>query len=151
MIPLNLPSFDIKTAQKNGKPCIYDILRRRYITLTPEEWVRQHFIHYIIGHLGYPASLIANEVTINVGGVSRRCDTVLYRRDGGIPRMIIEYKAPDIEITQQVFQQISSYNSVLRAEYLVVSNGIHHYCCRIDYAKQAIDFLPKIPTYSELV
>ena len=150
MIPLNLPTFNIKISQKNGRTHIFDILRRRYITLTPEEWVRQHFTNYLIDYLGYPAPLMANEVTINVGGVSRRCDTVLYRREEGTPRMIIEYKAPDIEITQEVFNQISSYNSVLRAEYLVVSNGLRHFCCHLDYESQQYRFLPEIPAYSDL-
>jgi hypothetical protein len=93
---------------------------------------------------------MTNEVTIDVGGVSRRSDTVLYRREGGTPRMIIEYKAPDVEITQEVFNQISSYNSVLHAEYLVVSNGLRHFCCHLDYESQQYRFLPEIPAYSDL-
>ena len=118
MISLNLPTFQIKTTHRNGRTQIYDFLRRRYVTLTPEEWVRQHFTHFLVDHLGYPAALLGNEVTIDVGGVARRCDTVLYRREGGTPRLIVEYKAPDIPISERVFNQISAYNSVLRADYL---------------------------------
>lgn len=152
MQQLNLPSFALKTAKSNdGHVTIYDFLRRRYLRLTPEEWVRQHFTHYLIEHKGYPAALLANEVTINVCGVARRCDSVLYNQQGGTPRMIIEYKAPHINITQAVFQQIYSYNSVLRADYLIVSNGIKHYCCHVDYNKMQVDFLPNIPSYAELI
>lgn len=150
MISLNLPTFQIKTTHRNGRTQIYDFLRRRYVTLTPEEWVRQHFTHFLVDHLGYPAALLGNEVTINVGGVARRCDTVLYRREGGTPRLIVEYKAPDIPISERVFNQISAYNSVLRADYLIVSNGVEHYCCHLDYVHRTAEFLPGIPRHAEL-
>lgn len=150
MAQLNLPAYDAKIAQRNGKNVIYDFLRRRYINLTPEEWVRQHFTHFLVEHKGYPAALMANEVGLNVGGVMRRCDTVIYHRDGGRPRVIVEYKAPEITITQDVFNQISSYNSVFRADYLIVSNGISHYCCHMIYEKGAVEFLQDIPLYDEL-
>lgn len=148
---LNLPQFHIQTQETEGNTSIYDILRKRYIRLTPEEWVRQHFIHYLIEHLNYPSALLANEVTIQVNGISRRCDSILYHKTGGLPRMIIEYKAPYITITQQVFQQIYSYNSVLRANYLIVSNGINHYCCHIDYQTRKIRYLEQIPAFDELL
>ncbi len=150
MIPLNLPPFDIKTTERNGRTAIYDFLRRRYLALTPEEWVRQHFTHFLVEHKGYPAALLANEVSLNVGGVIRRCDTVLYHREGCRPRLIVEYKAPSVTITQQVFNQISSYNSVLRADYLIVSNGLQHYCCHIDYERQTAAYLRDVPAYGEL-
>lgn len=150
MISLNLPTFQIKTTHRNGRTQIYDFLRRRYVTLTPEEWVRQHFTHFLVDHLGYPAALLGNEVTIDVGGVARRCDTVLYRREGGTPRLIVEYKAPDIPISERVFHQISAYNSVLRADYLIVSNGVEHYCCHLDYVHRTAEFLPGIPCHAEL-
>lgn len=151
MTALNLPTFNISIAQKKGKKFIYDFLRRRYVALTPEEWVRQHFTHYLVEHKGYPTALLANEVGLDVGGVKRRCDTVLYHRNGGRPRLIVEYKAPDIRITQQVFNQISSYNSVLHADYLIVSNGIAHYCCWLNYATNSVRFLEDIPAFSELL
>lgn len=147
---LNLPPFNIKVAEREGQTTIYDFLRHRYLRLTPEEWVRQHFTHFLVEHKGYPTALLANEVTINVNGVARRCDSVLYKAAGGMPRMIIEYKAPHIHITQSVFQQIYSYNSVLRADYLIVSNGINHYCCHVDYDNMRVDFLKDIPNYIEL-
>mgnify|MGYP000548792223 FL=1 len=150
MQQLNLPPFNIKVAEREGQTTIYDFLRHRYIRLTPEEWVRQHFTHFLVEHKGYPTALLANEVTIDVNGVARRCDSVLYKAAGGMPRMIIEYKAPHIHITQSVFQQIYSYNSVLRADYLIVSNGINHYCCHVDYDNMRVDFLKDIPNYIEL-
>ena len=150
MQQLNLPPFNIKVAEREGQTTIYDFLRHRYIRLTPEEWVRQHFTHFLVEHKGYPTTLLANEVTIDVNGVARRCDSVLYKAAGGMPRMIIEYKAPHIHITQSVFQQIYSYNSVLRADYLIVSNGINHYCCHVDYDNMRVDFLKDIPNYIEL-
>ena len=150
MQQLNLPPFNIKVAEREGQTTIYDFLRHRYMRLTPEEWVRQHFTHFLVEHKGYPTALLANEVTIGVNGVARRCDSVLYKAAGGMPRMIIEYKAPHIHITQSVFQQIYSYNSVLRADYLIVSNGINHYCCHVDYDNMRVDFLKDIPNYIEL-
>ena len=106
MIPLNLPSFNIKTKVQRGRTLVFDFLRRRYVTLTPEEWVRQHFVHFLVEHKGYPAALLGNEVGLKVGGVSRRCDSVLYHRDGGRPRAIVEYKAPSVPITQQVSRKL---------------------------------------------
>ena len=129
---------------------IYDFLRRRFVALTPEEWVRQHFTHFLVEHRHYPAALLGNEITVQLNGVARRCDSVLYSRDGGRPRMIVEYKAPEVPVTQAVFTQISAYNSVLRADYLVVSNGLAHYCCRMDYEQNKVEFLPEIPFYEEL-
>ena len=147
---LHLPPFDIKTKSQNEHIYIYDFLRKRYLRLTPEEWVRQHFTHYLVEHKKYPSALLANEVTINVNGVARRCDSVLYHKTGGMPRIIIEYKAPHISITQAVFQQIYSYNSVLRADYLIVSNGMTHYCCHINYIDQSVTYLREIPDYTDL-
>ena len=150
MQQLNLPPFNIKVAEREGQTTIYDFLRHRYLRLTPEEWVRQHFTHFLVAHNGYPTALLAHEVPLDVNGVARRCDSVLYKAAGGMPRMIIEYKAPHIHITQSVFQQIYSYNSVLRADYLIVSNGINHYCCHVDYDNMRVDFLKDIPNYIEL-
>lgn len=150
MISLNLPSYKINVAERGGRRMIYDFLRRRFVALTPEEWVRQHFTHYLVEHRHYPAALLGNEITVRLNGVARRCDSVLYSRDGGRPRMIVEYKAPEVPVTQAVFTQISAYNSVLRADYLVVSNGLAHYCCRMDYERQKAEFLPEIPFYEDL-
>lgn len=149
MFALNLPPYDTKIKSLNGKSLIWDCLRKRYVTLTPEEWVRQHFVHYLIEHMAYPIALLANEVSLQLHGMSRRCDTVLYDRNIR-PRMILEYKAPHVPIDQQVFDQICRYNIVFRVDYLVVSNGLSHYCCRIDYTQNKYTFLPALPTFPEL-
>lgn len=149
MLSLNLPPYATKIAVRDGKNTIWDIIRRKYVALTPEEWVRQHFVHFLIGHKGYPASLLANEVALTLNGTSRRCDTVLYDRTLS-PRMIIEYKAPHIPITQKVFDQICRYNLVFHVDYLIVSNGLSHYCCRMDYEHQSYEFLTDVPEYGEL-
>lgn len=130
-------------------PTIYDTLRRKYVKLTPEEWVRQHFVHMLVERKGYPGALMANEVALKVGEKQLRADTVLY--DSRLrPRMIVEYKAPHVAITQAVFDQIATYNLLLRVDYLVVSNGLSHYCCRIDYEGRQYRYLQDIPLYAEL-
>lgn len=149
MLSLNLPTFEAKIKKAGGKHVIFDVIRRRYVALTPEEWVRQNFIHFLLEHKGYPKTLMANEVQLALNGTKKRCDTVLYKRDL-TPQMIIEYKAPHIEITQAVFDQIYRYNLVLQVNYLIVSNGVCHYCCRMDYDRESYAFLPAIPCYAEL-
>ena len=149
MLALNLPSFPLKITNREGKRYIFDTLRKKYVALTPEEWVRQHFTHYLLAYKGYPQGLLANEIQINLNGTRKRCDTVLYRRDLSA-LMIVEYKAPSVEITQAVFDQITRYNMVLKVDYLIVSNGLQHYCCRIDYEHNSYTFLQDIPEYQNL-
>lgn len=150
MLELNLPPFDKKITKKDDKAFILDVIRRQYVALTPEEWVRQHFVHFLIEHKGYPQSLMANEVQLKLNGMSRRCDTVVYDR-ALRPRVIIEYKAPSVSITQRVFEQICRYNMVLQVDYLIVSNGMAHYCCKVDYATRSYTFVEDIPEYSNIV
>lgn len=149
MFPLNLPSIEPNIKKDGKKTLIFDTLRKRYIALTPEEWVRQHFTAYLIHHLHYPASLLANEMTINLNGMSRRCDTVVYNRELQ-PLVIIEYKAPTVTISQRTFEQANAYNQVLRVPYIIISNGINHYCCHIDYSEGRFEFLRDIPEYTKL-
>ena len=149
MLALNLPSFPLKITNREGKRYIFDTLRKKYVALTPEEWARQHFTHYLLAYKGYPQGLLANEIQINLNGTRKRCDTVLYRRDLSA-LMIVEYKAPEVEITQKVFDQITRYNMVLKVDYLIVSNGIRHYCCRMDYENNSYIFLQDIPDYKDL-
>ena len=117
--------------------------------MTPEEWVRQHFVHYLIEHKGYPMALLANEVELKAGDKRLRCDSILYNKVVQ-PRMIIEYKAPTVVLTQRVFDQISAYNLLLHVDYLVVSNGMQHYCCKMDYDHQKYLFLEDIPDYQNI-
>ena len=146
---LNLPPYEVKVRETNGRRQIFDMLRRRWVALTPEEWVRQHFVHFLTDYKGYPKGLLQNEVELTLGEKRLRCDTLLYNRQL-VPRMIVEYKSPSVEITQRVFDQITAYNTLLKVDYLVVSNGLTHFCCRIDHEKREYSFLRNIPDYSEL-
>ena len=149
MYRLNLPPYPIKITERGEKRLIFDFLRRKYVALTPEEWVRQHFVHYLVETKGYPKNLLANEVELKVGDKKLRCDTLLYKGDLQ-PRMIIEYKAPTIPLQQKTFDQISAYNLLLKVDYLVVSNGLQHYCCKMDYEQQCYVFLEQLPDYELL-
>lgn len=149
MVQLNLPPYQIRVKETGGRKQIFDILRRKYVALTPEEWVRQHFIHYLIEHKNYPASLLANEVPLQIGEKRMRADSVLY--DNQLhPRIIIEYKAPNITLTQKVFDQITVYNLLLHVDYLMVSNGMTTYICKMEYEKQTYKFLETIPNYENI-
>ena len=149
MFRLNLPPYPIKIQEKGEKRQIFDFLRRKWVALTPEEWVRQHFTHFLVEHKNYPQALLANEVELRIGEKRLRCDTLLYNKELR-PRMIIEYKAPTIQIQQKTFDQISVYNLLLKVDYLVVSNGLRHYCCKMDYERQSYQFLEDIPNYESL-
>ncbi len=149
MQTLNLPKTELRIKKSNGRMMVFDPLRQKYVALTPEEWVRQHFTHFLVTHKGYPAGLMANEMAITLGNTRKRCDTVIYSQQAQ-PLMILEYKAPHVPLTQQVFNQICRYNMRLHVDWLVVSNGLQHYCCRMDYASNTYHFLPDIPSYSEL-
>ena len=149
MSALHLPSFDAKIRKTDHGVEIFDPLRRKYVALTPEEWVRQHFVNYLISEKKYPASLMANEAGIKLNSLNRRCDTVVYNNRLE-PLMIIEYKKPNVEISQQVFDQIVRYNIVLKVRYLIVSNGINHYCCQMNYETRTFDYLTDIPDYGAI-
>ena len=147
---LNLPQKQLNIKKGvDGKLCILDRLRRKFVALTPEEWVRQNFVAFLIEDRGFPAGLMANEVALVQNGISRRCDTLISDRTGR-PFVIVEYKAPTIAITQNVFDQIVRYNMVFKASYLMVSNGMEHYCCHIDYKTGNYTFLKEIPGYGDL-
>ena len=147
---LNLPPAPLKIRQRDGRNEVFDPLRRRFVRLTPEEWVRQHFVGYMQSHLGFPPEVIANEVTLVQNGLQRRCDTVVYGPHAE-PLLIVEYKSPEVRITQRTFDQICRYNMQLRVGWLVVSNGLQHFCCQMDYAQGSYRFLPQLPTYAQLL
>lgn len=148
MLELNLPRYAYKLKRDGDSVSIFDPLRRKYVTLTPEEWVRQHFVSFLISCKGYPAGRMGNEISLVVNRQKRRCDTIVY--DGrGEPMVIVEYKAPQVAITQSVFDQIVRYNMVLKVKYLIVSNGLRHYACRINYTDNSYEFLKDIPSYEE--
>ena len=149
MKPLHLPSYPALIEEQSGRSVIYDVYRQSMVALTPEEWVRQHFVHYLIDVLGYPQPLMQNEVALRLGETSKRCDTLLY--DKALrPQMILEYKAPHVALTETVLQQIVRYNYVLRVPYLVLSNGLDHLVCRIDYDTMGYTFLSEFPSYDSL-
>ncbi len=149
MIQLNLPTYKFRLGGTPEKPTIFDRLRRKYVALTPEEWVRQNFINFLIEERGFPPALLANEVKLKIGDKVMRADSVLYDRMLS-PRMIVEYKAPHITITQKVFDQISTYNLLLRVDYLIVTNGLQHYCCKMDYIGKKYLFIEDIPYYDNI-
>ncbi len=149
--PLNLPRVELRLrpgAGVRGAPEVFDALRGKWLALTPEEWVRQHFVGFLCAHRDFPAALVANEYSIRLHGTKRRCDTVVFDRNLR-PRVICEYKAPGVNITQKVFDQIARYNIVLEAPYLMVSNGLRHFCVRFEGAGYV--FLPDIPTFSDII
>jgi len=147
---LNLPAFEPEICVTSGGVLsIRDNQRGKYVALTPEEWVRQHFVRWLTGVKGYPESLVINEVGLTVNGRQRRADTVVYSRNLR-PLMIVEYKRASVAVTQKVFDQIVRYNMTFLAPYITVSNGLCHYCCRIDFDRHTYSFLTDIPDYSEL-
>ena len=148
---LNLPAFDVRLriSPKTQLEEIWDSQRKRWVRLTPEEWVRQHFVHFLISEQGFPSGCIGNEMSIKVGQLEKRCDSVIFGKDGK-PLMIVEYKAPTVAITQKVFNQISRYNITLQVDWLIVSNGLQHYCCHLNREQNRFEFLPQLPRFEEI-
>lgn len=129
---------------------IHDPLRDKFVALTPEEWVRQHFTSFLIDNMGYPPSLMANEMGVKFNGMTRRCDTVVYDRHA-LPWMIVEYKAPTVKITREVINQIARYNMVLHARYLVISNGLRHICIEVTHnARPSLKLLSALPPFTAI-
>ncbi len=128
------------------KTYIFDVVRKKYLLLTPEEWVRQNFIHYLNKEKKYPLGLMGVEQMVKYNSLKTRADIVMYNTEGKA-NIIVECKAPDVKITQDTFNQIAKYNSQLKVKYLLVTNGINHYCCEMNYEKNEIVFLEEVPTY----
>jgi len=143
---LNLPIAVLKTKLVEGTTQVFDEVRKKYFKLTPEEWVRQNFIHYLNTEKKYPYGLMGVEKMVKYNNLQTRADIVLYNKEGK-PNMIVECKAPYVKITQDSFNQIARYNLKLNALYLVVTNGMKHYCCKMDYEKNTNCFLEEIPEY----
>jgi len=147
---LNLPVAELRIEKQNGKEYVFDRLRKQFVRLTPEEYVRQQFISFLTEHKGYPAGRLANEIEIVMGNIRKRCDTVLY--DNYLqPLMIIEYKAPSVAISQKTFDQIARYNFTLQVPWLIVSNGIQHFCCHLEPEKKAFTFVNEIPKFERVM
>ena len=143
---LNLPNVALKTKLVDGTTQVFDVVRKKYFKLSPEEWVRQHFLHYLNIEKNYPFGVMKVEKMVKYNNLSTRADIIIYNREGK-PHMIVECKSSDTKITQDVFDQISRYNFNLRVKYLVVTNGLQHFCCKLDYQKNKIVFLKDIPVY----
>ena len=146
---LNLPYFSFRIKEHNGKKLIFDSFRRRWVMLTPEEWVRQNFARYLIEIKHFPASLVAIERSLRINQHDFRSDIVLFAKTG-VPLVAVECKAQEVKISQDVFDQIARYNMELRVNYLIVTNGMNHYCCRFNPDILTYTFLPEIPDYLEL-
>lgn len=144
MQKLNLPTYKFRIKSNEIKHFIFDIVRKKYVILTPEEWVRQHIVHYLLTEKAYPISLMALEKKITVNKLTKRPDILIFNNQGN-PHIIVECKAPSIKITQETFDQIARYNLKLKADFLMVSNGIEHFYCRMDFKEEKYIFLESIP------
>jgi hypothetical protein len=146
---LNLPDHGVKTKPVPGGAEVFDPVRRKWVALTPEEWVRQHFLQFMVQDLGCPASLIAVEKAITLHGLSKRADLVVHGTDGA-PLALVECKAPQVKLDQAVFEQAARYNIVFRVAWLFVTNGLQHYCCRIEHSTGAVHFLSEMPGFAAM-
>ncbi|HMB62869.1 MAG TPA: type I restriction enzyme HsdR N-terminal domain-containing protein [Eudoraea sp.] len=147
MQSLNFPAYTFRFKNSENKVRIFDVIRKKFVVLQPEEWVRQHVVHQLIRDKNYPHGLINVEKILTINGIKKRYDVVVYNRDGSI-HILIECKSPKIKVTQEVFNQIARYNMALRSSYLMVTNGLHHYYCQMDYEKEKYIFLQGIPDFS---
>ena len=143
---LNLPTYNFKLKSSENKTLIFDKLRKKYVVLTPEEWVRQHYVCFLIEEKKYPISLIALEKQLIINNRKKRTDILVFNNEGN-HEIIVECKAPSIKITQDTFDQIACYNLKLKANYLIVTNGLEHFYCKMDFKKETYIFLKDIPKY----
>ncbi len=149
MTKLNLPAIDCKTRNIHGQTEIFDLVRKKYILLSPEEWVRQNFIHFLIYQKSVPTSLIAVEYALIVNKMKKRADIAVFGT-GGKPLLMVECKASSVKINQKVFDQVARYNLALKVKYLVVTNGLEHYVCQIDFKTNNYTFLEEIPNFEQM-
>ncbi len=150
MLQLNLPEYNFNIKNVNKKNYIFDANRKKYVVLTPEEWVRQYYIRFLTEEKAYPSSLIAIEKQLSLNGMKKRCDAIVYNYNAE-PVMIIEFKAPNIKITQHTFDQAAVYNSKLKVDFLMISNGLEHYCCKVDFENNKYSFFSEIPDFHKLI
>lgn len=146
MLRLNLPNYDFKMKIEQGSRQIFDPVRKKMVKLDPEEWVRQNLIRFLNQDKNYPISLMAVEKGLTVNKLNKRFDILCYNNDSN-PLLLVECKAPSVKITQSAFDQISIYNLQFKVPFLLVSNGLEHFCCQLDYEKNSYSFLPEIPDY----
>ncbi|MDD3005147.1 type I restriction enzyme HsdR N-terminal domain-containing protein [Flavobacterium sp.] len=144
MLKLNFPPYQFRFKNSENKYAIFDEIRKKFIVLTPEEWVRQHVVHFLIYEKKYPKSWINVEKLIKINDLTKRYDLVVFNPDGSI-FLLVECKAPEVTINQQTFDQIARYNLALKATYLMVTNGLEHYFCQMDYENEKYQFLRDLP------
>jgi hypothetical protein len=149
MLKLNLPSYDPKFRRRNDKIEIFDPIRKKYLILTPEEWVRQHFLNYLVSHLNYPRSLIKLESGLKYNTLQKRSDILVYNRSGS-PFMLVECKAVEVKLTQKVLEQVAVYNHIISAQYLVITNGLLHYCYKVKQVENSFEFMQELPLFENL-
>ena len=149
MKTLNLPTYQFTIKEENKKTKIFDAIRKKFLVLTPEEWVRQHIVRFLVEEKGFPASLIAIEMGLKLNGLQKRADILVYSKSGQ-PILMVECKAPHIKIDQKVFDQIGRYNITFKLPYLLVTNGMEHFCAQIDFNSKDFSFLKDIPNYEHL-
>jgi len=150
-LQLNLPAYESRIREgRNGRQEIFDRFRRKFVRLTPEEWVRQHFLNFLVTQKDYPASVIVVEASLTYNRLKKRSDILVYGPDGN-PCLVVECKAPEVEITQKVFDQVAMYNMSLTVGFLVVTNGLQHYACLIDHKNKSFKFLKEVPGYREVI
>ena len=150
MRSLNLPTYSFKLKSENDKQYIFDTQRKKYVRLTPEEWVRQNFVKFLVKERSFPAGRIILEKTLIYNKLIKRCDILVYDRNMQ-PSVLIECKAPEVRITSRVFDQASVYNLIFKVRFLIVTNGLSHYCARIHYNEKKVEFLREIPFYEKLI
>lgn len=148
MQKLNFPSYTFRFKNSENKVAIFDEIRKKFIILTPEEWVRQHVVLFLLEEKKYPKSMINVEKVLKVNGLRKRYDVVVFNPDGSI-FVLIECKAPEIKIAQATFDQIARYNMTMKADYLMVTNGLNHYFCQMDYENEKYEFLRDLPDFGQ--
>ena len=146
MKKLNFPAYSFRFKNSENKVAIFDAIRKKFIILTPEEWVRQHAIQFLIKEKKYPKLLINVEKVLKINGLTKRYDAVVFNTNGSI-KILVECKAPEVPITQHTFDQIARYNMTLDAQYLMVTNGLKHYFCLLDPENEKYEFLQDLPHY----
>ncbi|MEM9143153.1 MAG: type I restriction enzyme HsdR N-terminal domain-containing protein [Bacteroidota bacterium] len=147
MRKLNFPAYTFRFKNSENGIRIFDVIRKKFVVLQPEEWVRQHMVHYLLEEKGYPKSLMNVEKQLLVNSIKKRYDIVVFNPQGTI-HILVECKAPDISISQDTFDQIARYNLGLDSAYLVVTNGLDHYYCKMDWEREKYQFLGHIPDFS---
>lgn len=148
--PLNLPKASLKLTKSKGEVFVWDVFRKKKLLLTPEEWVRQHFLHFLVNEKQFPIGLIASEYNIEVNKLQRRCDGVIFNRNSK-PIAIIECKAPEVNLSENTFYQIAQYNFKLQVDWLILTNGLNTIVAKLNHIQNGIDYFQEVPRFEEMI